>query len=169
MMVVGLYYDLQVDCATHLWNEFVKSVAKTNVVDGISCAHYQSLILQFAFEEGIEVPQDKDTSYFSQFNFPKIVEHDVNVFPTVVHISDAMLRKIDPADLVMIDYLKIINPNFETGMLLSSSKVKPQKGSKKHFESPSRPLRPKVFKKQKKQDHSKPTPIVGEETRCIST
>lgn len=37
-MVVGIYYDLQLDYATQLWDEFVKSIGNTNVVDGISFA-----------------------------------------------------------------------------------------------------------------------------------
>lgn len=103
MMVVGLYYDLQVDCATHLWNEFVKSVANTNDVDVISCSHYWSIILQFSYKkEGIEVPQEEDTASFSLFHFPEIVEDDVDVFPMVAHIPDAMLRKIDPAHPMLV-------------------------------------------------------------------
>lgn len=39
-MVAGIYYDLQVDYATQIWNDFVKSIGNTNIVDGISCARY---------------------------------------------------------------------------------------------------------------------------------
>lgn len=39
-MVVGLYYDIQVDYSTHTWKEFQKSVENTNVVQGTSCARY---------------------------------------------------------------------------------------------------------------------------------
>lgn len=59
-MVVRIYYDLLVDYATPLWEEFVKSISNTNVVNDISCARYWSLILQYAYEkEGIDVPGDK--------------------------------------------------------------------------------------------------------------
>ena len=39
-MVAGLYYDLNVDFATHMWKEFVKTLENTNMVKGISCARY---------------------------------------------------------------------------------------------------------------------------------
>ena len=45
-MVAGLYYDLNVDFATQMWKEFVKSLENTNMVKWISCAHYWSLILK---------------------------------------------------------------------------------------------------------------------------
>ena len=44
-MVAGLYYDLQADFSTQLWKEFQKGIENTNVVHGISCARYWSLIL----------------------------------------------------------------------------------------------------------------------------
>ena len=48
-MVVGLYYDLKVDYATQIWKEFIKSLEKMNMVNGISCAHYWSLTLQYVY------------------------------------------------------------------------------------------------------------------------
>ena len=67
-MVTGLYYDLQVDYATQLWNEFVKSVGNTNAVDSISYARYWSIILRFAYEkEGIAVLENEETAEFSLF------------------------------------------------------------------------------------------------------
>ena len=55
-MVDGLYYDLQVDYATQLWQGFGNNIANISVVNGVSCAHYLSLILQFVYEkEGILV------------------------------------------------------------------------------------------------------------------
>lgn len=44
-MVAGLYYDLQVDYSEQLWTEFLTSIMKTNVRQGISCARYWSLII----------------------------------------------------------------------------------------------------------------------------
>ena len=53
-MVVGLYYELQVDYATQLWQDFGNSIAHTNVVNGVSFACYWSLILWYVSEkEGI--------------------------------------------------------------------------------------------------------------------
>lgn len=92
LMVTGLYYDLQVDYATQLWNEFVKSVGNTNAVDSISYARYWSIILRFAYEkEGIAVLENEETAEFSLFRFPKIVEDDDEIFPNVARIHDAML------------------------------------------------------------------------------
>ena len=34
-MVAGIYYELPVDYATQLWDEFVKSNGNMNVVDGV--------------------------------------------------------------------------------------------------------------------------------------
>ena len=34
-MVVGIYYDFQVDYATHIWEEFLKSIGNTNDIDGV--------------------------------------------------------------------------------------------------------------------------------------
>lgn len=58
-MVAGIYYNLPVNYTTQLWEEFVKSIDNTNVVCGISCARYWSLILKYAYEKkGIVVPTD---------------------------------------------------------------------------------------------------------------
>ena len=39
-MVMGIYYDINVDYATQLWKEFVKSLENTNSEKGISCDRY---------------------------------------------------------------------------------------------------------------------------------
>ena len=43
--VVVIYYDLVVDYSGQMWKEFLKSVENKNIVQGISCARYWSLIL----------------------------------------------------------------------------------------------------------------------------
>lgn len=59
-MFVGIYYNLQVDCTTQIWEDFVKIIGNTILVSGISCIRYWSLILQYAYEkEGILVPDDE--------------------------------------------------------------------------------------------------------------
>ena len=45
-MVMGIYYDINVDYATQLWKEFVKSLENTNSEKRISYARYWSLILE---------------------------------------------------------------------------------------------------------------------------
>lgn len=64
-MIAGLYYDLQVDYTTQLWEEFVKSIGNINAVNGISCARYWSMILQNAYEkEEIAIPDDEQKTEF---------------------------------------------------------------------------------------------------------
>lgn len=41
-MVVGLYYDLQVDYVTQLWEEFGLSISHTNVANKVSCVILES-------------------------------------------------------------------------------------------------------------------------------
>lgn len=50
-MIVGLYYDLNVDYATQLWEEFGPSITHTNVENGVSCARYWSLILRDVYKK----------------------------------------------------------------------------------------------------------------------
>lgn len=45
-MIVGLYYDLNVNYVTHLWEEFGTGISYTNVTNGVSCMRYWSLILR---------------------------------------------------------------------------------------------------------------------------
>lgn len=39
-LVASIYYHIPIDFTTQLWEEFVKSISNTNVVNGISCARY---------------------------------------------------------------------------------------------------------------------------------
>lgn len=53
----GYCYDLNVDYVTQLWEEFGTEIIHTNVLNGVSCARYWSLILRDGYEkEGILVP-----------------------------------------------------------------------------------------------------------------
>ena len=55
------------------------------------------------------------------YHYPKPVEDDVEVFPTVAQISDAMLKKVDPTSPILMGYLITINPSIETGVLLEKT------------------------------------------------
>ena len=114
-MVVGLYYDIPVDYYTQMWKELQKSVEKTNVVQGISCARYWCLILHYVYEkERIEVPADEEKDEFLKYHFPKEVTDDAEVFSNISKIPDAMLKRVDQNNPVLVEYLKSINPNEET-------------------------------------------------------
>ena len=62
------------------------------------------------------------------------MEDDIDVFPSVARVTDAMLQKVDPANLVLVEYLKTVNPSIETDKLLKKFNEGPSKkrrGSKK--------------------------------------
>ncbi|KAL7601073.1 hypothetical protein Lser_V15G24877 [Lactuca serriola] len=117
-MVMGIYYDINVDYATQLWKEFVKSLENTNSVKGISCARYWSLILEKVYEkEAIPIMQDVEVAEFSFYQFPKVVEDDEAIFTRVARIPDAMLRKVSPTHKVLVRYLRNIDTADQTGVL----------------------------------------------------
>lgn len=69
-------------------------------VNGISCDHYWSLILEFAYEkEGIVVPNDEPKVEFALYHHLKTVKDNPDEFPSIARILDAMLRKLDPTNL----------------------------------------------------------------------
>lgn len=148
-LVAGIDYDLLVDYTTQLWEEFVKSISNTNMVDGISCARYWTLIIQYAYKkEGIQVPEDDEKAAFFSHHFPNTVDDDPDMFPTVARISDGILRKVDSSDPVLVAYLKTINPSIVTNVLIPKNiggPSKKRKESKKAITgSPSKPSLEKV-------------------------
>lgn len=95
VLVVGILYDILVDYATQLWEEFVKSISNTNVVTDILCAYYWSLILQYAYKkEGIPVPVDEQTTKFSMCQFPKVVEDDEEVFQLSIEFQTQCFTRL---------------------------------------------------------------------------
>lgn len=79
------------DYATPLWEELVKSIGNTNMMNGILCARYWSLILQYVYEkEGIVVLDDVPKAEFSLYHHPKVVEDNPNEFPLIARITDAL-------------------------------------------------------------------------------
>lgn len=94
-MIVGLYYDLNDDYATQLWEEFGTGISHTYVKNVVSCVRYWSLILKDVYEkEGILVPLEDAKVEFSTYQTPKFVTDDPALFPSVVRIPDVMLRSI---------------------------------------------------------------------------
>ncbi|KAL7601335.1 hypothetical protein Lser_V15G25283 [Lactuca serriola] len=141
-MVMGIYYDINVDYATQLWKEFVKSLENTNSEKGISCARYWSLILEKVYEkEAISVVADVEVAEFSLYQFPKVVEDDEAIFTRVVRIPDAMLRKVSPTHKVLVRYLRNIDTADQLGVLPEvASPSKKKKGSKKPTKGSSSPI-----------------------------
>ncbi|KAL7612549.1 hypothetical protein Lser_V15G06652 [Lactuca serriola] len=140
-MVMGIYYDINVDYATQLWKEFVKSPENTNSEKGISCARYWSLILEKVYEkESIPVMEDAEVAEFSLYQFPKTVEDDETVFTHVARIPDAMLRKVSQTHKVLVRYLRTVDPSEQTGVLLDvATPSKKKKISKKDAKGSSSP------------------------------
>lgn len=137
------------DYATQLWNKFVTSIGNMNVEDGVSYARYWSLILQYVYEkERILVLEGEETVEFPTYHYQKIIEDDVDIFPTVARIPDVMLQKVDPTNPVLIEYLKNVNTSVETRKLLEKSNEdssKKRQGSKKKEQaSPSKSSPEKV-------------------------
>lgn len=80
------------DYVTQLKEEFGTSISHTNVLNGVSCARYWSLILQDVYEkEGISFSFDVLKAKFTIYQHPKSVEDDPMIFPIVARIPDAML------------------------------------------------------------------------------
>lgn len=52
---------------------------------------------------------------FFIYQHPKSVEDDHVLFPIVAWILDAMLRKVDPTNPVLVTYLKTLNPDVHVG------------------------------------------------------
>lgn len=96
-LVASIYYDLPVDYTTQLLDEFVKSIGNTNVVHGISCARYWSLILQFANEnEGILVPKGEPTTEFHYIIFPRQLKIIKRRFPLLQEFLMGCFERLIP-------------------------------------------------------------------------
>ncbi|CAI9290649.1 unnamed protein product [Lactuca saligna] len=61
---------------------------------------------------------------------PKEVSNDNEFFSHVARIPDAMLKKVDPTNVVLIDYMTTIDSKVETGKLLTKEGVGHSKKSK---------------------------------------
>lgn len=98
--------------------------------------------MKYVYEkEGVAIPEDEPKAEFPLYHHQKTVEDNQDVFPTVSR--DAMLRRVDPTNPVLVAYLTNINLSIETGVLLSKDVRAPSnmsKASKKGVKSsPSKP------------------------------
>lgn len=84
------------------------------------------------------------------YHYPKTLDDKPDEFPLIAHIPDAVLRRVDPTNLVLVAYLTTINPSVEPGVLLPKAAGDPskkRKGSKKGVKvSPSEPSADQVEK-----------------------
>ncbi|CAI9268433.1 unnamed protein product [Lactuca saligna] len=65
------------------------------------------------------------------YSCPKDAADDTDEFPFVARISDAMLKRVDPTNIVLITYLQSIDTSVETRVLVAREEEKNSKRSKK--------------------------------------
>lgn len=89
LVMVGLYYGMNVDYASLLWvglSSYVKPSKKTTK---ISSARFWSLILHEVYSQaGIQVPGDVEVSRFSHLHIPKFDIDDPVIFHVVFLLLD---------------------------------------------------------------------------------
>ena len=68
---------------------------------------------------------------FHTYSCPKDATDDLDVFLFAARIPDAMLKRIDPSNPVLISYLESIDSSVETGILLTQTTEKKSKKAKK--------------------------------------
>lgn len=141
-MISKLYYDLNVDYVTQLWEEFGTSISHTNITNVVSCDRYWSLILIEVYEkEGVLVPFHDANAKFSIYQHPKVVYDDSVLFHHVARIPYAMLQKADPNHPILVHYLTTVNPNVQIGVLWPKGVERTSKGAKvsKKLKKPDQP------------------------------
>lgn len=68
---------------------------------------------------------------FHTYHCPKDASDDLGEFPFAAHIPDAILKRIDHSNPVLVSYLATIDSSVETGILLQQSSEKKSKKMKK--------------------------------------
>lgn len=108
------------------------------------------------------MPVDEPKAEFLKYHFLKSVEDDEEVFPSVARIPDAMLKKIDPLNPVLVAYLKTINPTIETEVLFPRS----DEGSLKQYMKSKKEIEPSPSKfVTKKKTAMSPKKTSGDEVK----
>lgn len=99
-LLLGLYYHINVDCASLLWEEFTSYVNHIKKENETESARFWSLILIEAYQQnGIQVQKGEKVVVFSHLQIPKSLVDDPDTFP----IIDKMLKR-------MIDLAPLLNP-----------------------------------------------------------
>ena len=78
-------------------------------------------------KEGILVPADEEKAIFHTYSCPKDAMDDLDEFPFATRIPDAMLKRIDPSNPVLVSYLATIDTSVETWILLPHKSEKKSK------------------------------------------
>ena len=81
------------------------------------------------------MPDYEDKAVFHMYGCPKEVHDDPAIFTILARIPDAMLKKVDPTNNVLVSYLQSIDTTVVTGMLQQEEKKKSKKSKKTEGES----------------------------------
>lgn len=110
----------------------------------------------FYDKEGIRASDEEETAKFMKYHFSKEVSDDVEIFTLVARIPDIILKRVDPTNAVLLEYMTTIDPTIETGKLLTKEGAGPLKKSRKSKKdvkvTPEKPItEPKKTKSPKQQ------------------
>lgn len=110
LVVAGIYYGLNVDYASMLWEEFGTSISHSKLATGVSSARFWGLIMKEIYSrEDILIPSDVDTAEFPSMIVPKIAMNDATIFPVVSRIPNSMLKLMDPKNSLFLKYFLSID------------------------------------------------------------
>lgn len=119
-----LYYGLNVDYGSLLWEKFGTSISQKKLATGVSSARFWGLILREIYnQENILILVGIEFSEFPVMTAPRVFVDDATIFPKVAQITDSMHKLVDPKNQLLVQYLASIDsPN--------PIEVLPQKGVK---------------------------------------
>ncbi|CAI9261636.1 unnamed protein product [Lactuca saligna] len=103
-VMARLYYGLNVDYASNLWEEFGTSISHMMLATG--------------------------TTKFPTMATPRVSVDDVNVFPYVARVPNSMLKLVGPKNQLLVQYLTSIDFTNPTGDLPQKVVEETSKGSK---------------------------------------
>lgn len=81
------------------------------------------------------VPNDEERVVFQSYHYPKEVINGADDFLTVARIPDALLKRVDPTNSVLVAYLQTIDSSVLTGILLPREEKKSKRSNKSEHAS----------------------------------
>lgn len=82
--MVGMYYGLNIDYASLLWEELRTYISCSKIANGVSRVRFRVLILKEVYsQDTILIPTDVDNVEFPSMTIPKVVVDDVMIFSVV--------------------------------------------------------------------------------------